>query len=296
MADLARSLSERHHALDVAAGLYLLRYVGAPFASTHPRITVNQHPHNREITLVPQPGCSDTLEAPGDCIVVRANASGSLSFVVACDRRDSEAEVEVRLEHLSSRSKQAKSAFAMPVSLSERADSHDIRVLAHVSQRGDISASAGEWICGPNLPLPIEGIEIRWPSMPAGVQLHYSAASARLGIKREATAGRFAGTRGKAGSLTALDLSLSGPNSARYELSGQAVFLGSGIITRTGRKLSFAAPSGREPLVGLRLEVKASQANVLEQATSLHHRQQRQANPVRVYRSAAGSMAAVNQA
>lgn len=295
MADLASSLSERHHALDVAAGLYLLRYVGAPLASKHPRITVNQHPHNREIVLVPQPGCSDTLDAPGDCIVVRANASGSLSFVVACDRRDSEAEVEVRLEHLSSRGRQPKPVVAMPASLSGRAGSHNIRVLAHVSQRGDIAASAGEWICGPNLPLPIEGIEIRWPDMPAGVQLHYSAASARLGGKREATVGKFAGTRGKAASLTALNLSLSGPNSPRYELCGQAVFLGGGIVTRNGRNISFAAPSGREPLVGLRLEVTAPQTNVLAQGESLHRRQRRQPNAVRVYRSAGESIAAVNQ-
>ena len=297
MVDLAQSLSERHHVMDVAAGLYLLRYVGAPFAITQPRITVNQHPHNREITLVPPPGGSDTLlEAPGDCMVVRANASGSLSFVVACDRRDTEAEVEVRLEHLPSRSRRAKRAVTTSVPPPDRIVSHDIKILAHVSQRGDVAANAGEWICGPDLPLPIEGIEIRWPNMPAGVQLHYRAASARIGIIRDAIAGKFAGTRGKAGSLTALELSLSGPDSARYELRGEALFLGAAVITRAGRKLAFTAPSGREPLVGLRLEVKTSETNFLKRPAAPYGRQQRQSGTVRVYRSAApGSVAAVNQ-
>ncbi len=296
---LARPLTERHHAFDVAAGLYLLRYVSAPSARGRPCITVNQHPHNRDITLMPQPGGSETrLEAPGDCMVVRANSSGPLSLVVAAEHRDADAEVEIRLEHLPLHKAARSQSFSKVVpamAKSAALATVEVEVLAHVSRRGDVMANAGEWICGPALPLPIEGIEVRWLNQPAGVELRYSASSARAGQKRHVTTGEFAGTRGKAASLTHLEFSLSGPASAHYELRGEALFLGAAITARRGRKISFSGPSDREPLVGLRLEVVGLTPTSLSKDAAIER--QRQPGKVRVYRSAASnsmSIAAVN--
>ncbi len=53
----------------------------------------------------------------------------------------------------------------------------EIEVLAHVSHRGDVLFAQGEWICGPDSPMPIEGVEIRWPNKPAGVSLNYEVAA-----------------------------------------------------------------------------------------------------------------------
>ena len=97
----SRQLEQRHHAMVVGRGLYLLRYVSAPADKRCPSIAVNQHPNNRDITLIAAPGGSDTyLEAPGDCMVVRADAPGSLSLVAAADGLNTNIDAEIRLERI----------------------------------------------------------------------------------------------------------------------------------------------------------------------------------------------------
>jgi hypothetical protein len=65
--------------------------------------------------------------------------------------------------------------------------------------------------------------------------------------------GSFAGTRGRAMPLTGIVLELSGPDASHYQLEVEALFLGSPIKRAVGQRVLLSGPTGREPLVGLRL-------------------------------------------
>jgi hypothetical protein len=292
----SRPLEQRHHAMVVGRGLYLLRYVSAPADKSCPSIAVNQHPNNRDITLIAAPGGSDTyLEAPGDCMVVRADAPGSLSLVAAADGLNTNIDAEIRLERIIGATQPERAAQRPAAKQAQlQDDPGTISILAHVSRRGDVIVEPGEWICGPDLPLPIEGVEIRWPQQPHGVELAYSAVSGRIGQKRAASAGEFAGTRGRAAPLTGLEMSLTCKAGSEYELAAEALFLGAAIVSQRGRKLSFTGPSGREPLVGLRLDLVKVQSKLLPRAEPAAASEKRPPRKVRVYRSAPGTPALIN--
>jgi hypothetical protein len=285
----SRPLAERHHAMVVGRGLYLLRYVSAPSDRNYPSIAVNRHPRNNDVTLMSAPGGIDTdLRAPGDCIVVRARAPGSISLVVIADGPDSTIDAELRLERiLAATDCKVEQRSAKVVEMKARSGgSTEVSVMAHVSRRGDVVGEPGQWICGPELPLPIEGIEIDWPHRPAGINLSYQVSTGRpLGRHAlSATAGQFAGTRGKAAPLVAIELALSGPRAAEYELRADALFLGAAILSQSGRDVSFTGPSGREPLVGFRLEIIGSRRRPTPELDATKPQKKRPSRKVRVYR------------
>ncbi len=63
--------------------------------------------------------------------------------------------------------------------------------------------------------------------------------------------------------LVAIEMSLTGPNAAGYELEVEALFLGAAIASQSGASLSLTGPSAREPLVGLRFNVSQKRAQHL---------------------------------
>ena len=75
--------------------------------------------------------------------------------------------------------------------------------------------------------------------------------------------GGFAGTRGRALGLIGLRVRLSGPDDIGGLLRGDAVFLGSPVISESGRELEFASYAGADPMVGLRLTLEPPRASAL---------------------------------
>ena len=134
----------------------------------------------------------------------------------------------------------------------------DIRVLGHVAGIGDVYAGANEWLAGPTAPSRIEGISIEWPTKPEGVDIRYSVKTAQpLNISgRVVDLEVFAGTRGRAMPLTNVMLELSGPDASFYRFSLEALFLGSPVMRATGERVVVSGPTGREPLVGLRVALE----------------------------------------
>jgi hypothetical protein len=164
-----------------------------------------------------------------------------------------------------------------------------MEVLAHVSHRGDVTAKQGEWICGPDLPIAIEGIQIEWPNRPAGVELTYAvAAGGREPRRFECNSGGFAGSRGCAAPLVGVQAGLSGPRADQFELRCDALFLAAPVLSRRGRTVSLAGPTGHEPLVGLRLSVepRALQPARTQTPDNAAARTVREPGSVRVYRAA----------
>lgn len=234
------------------------------------------------------------LRSPGDYMLVHAKRSGAIDLTVSPSRANASLEAEVRLERIAAiEEPRKKVASHAPVRVAARDMEPAIEVLAHVSHRGDVLFAQGEWICGPDAPMPIEGIEIRWPNKPAGVSLSYEVAAGirRRERSRELQAGQFAGTRGEASPLVGIKLRLTGPNAARYELAADALFLGSQVDSRSGQEIFFAGSTGREPLVGLRLSIVTQRhaSKTDELAKTLGPVVMKQVGDVRVYRPARSS-------
>jgi hypothetical protein len=68
--------------------------------------------------------------------------------------------------------------------------------------------------------------------------------------------GTFAGTRGRALPLVGAILELTGPQAAKHQLEVDALFLGSPQVRMTGQRVVLSGPTGREPLVGVRIQLE----------------------------------------
>jgi hypothetical protein len=271
----------------VNSGLYVLRYASASAQTDCPALSIKPSPTDgKGISLLPAPGhVGCDLVSPGDCILVRAERPGALEVTVTASRAGGSLEAEVKLERI-----------ALPKGDAEELQSQrgfrrgepDVQILGHVARQGDVVSAQGEWMCGPDEPASIEGFELRWPNKPDGVELHYTVTigSERRQRLEEKVSGQFAGTRGKSLPLVGLTMALSGRRAGDYELQADALFRGSPVIAKNGAELAFSGPTGREPLVGLRLFVVATR-NDPENVRPLDRTGavvMRQVGRVRVYR------------
>ena len=97
--------------------------------------------------------------------------------------------------------------------------------------------------------------------------------------------GSFAGTRGRAMPIVGLMLELSGPAAARFQFCVEAIFLGSPATRIISNRVVASGPTGREPLVGLRLSLNGVEAaEEFETKTSIN-KHGAAAERVRVFRS-----------
>jgi hypothetical protein len=280
----------------VGEGSYLLRYVSAGAANHPPVVRVKASPKDgKGISLVPvTDDLGRGLRSPGDYLLVHARRTGAIDLTVSANRPNGSLEAEVRLERIAAVEEPHKKAIAKTsVKVAAREIEPEVEILAHVSHRGDLVSAQGEWICGPDCPMPIEGIEIRWPNKPAGVSLGYEVAAGvrRRERSRELQAGQFAGSRGEASPLVGIKLRLMGPNAAHYELVAEALFLGSQVDSRSGQEIFFAGSTGREPLVGLRLSIATQRhsSKTDDMVRNLGPVIMKQVGDVRVYRPARSS-------
>jgi hypothetical protein len=69
-------------------------------------------------------------------------------------------------------------------------------------------------------------------------------------------AGTFAGTRGAALPLVGAILEITGPGVDGVRLVVDALFLGSPRMTVTGQRVVLSGPTGREPMVGIRVRME----------------------------------------
>jgi hypothetical protein len=212
--------------------------------------------NDTDVELIAWPDAtSNELSGPGDGLVVRAVRDAALILEVVPSAPGGTVDAELRLEPVS---RLVPSAGGKVDRVPQSGDIEaDVEILAHVARRGDVVVSAGQWICGPDYPMPIEGIEMRWPGRPAGLDVVTSVSIRKNGIRNlpPALTGEFAGTRGRAAPITSLEISLTGERARDYELKLDALFLGSAVQSRRGQSISLIGPTGREPLVGFRASI-----------------------------------------
>jgi hypothetical protein len=237
-------------------GLFLVRYASAEDATQPPRVMVSPDPaSDKDIRIFLHPDHNEAvLWQPDTCLVVQAMAPGMLSVQVIPVRDDGSVAATVRIEPLSQGIAPSPSLKARNRS-SISPDSDNLSILGHVSGIGDILVNSGQWLAGPSAPSRIEGISIDWPGKPADLDINYAVKTAKPQTTsgRKMPMGSFAGTRGRAMPIVSLMLDMSGSGASDFEFSVEAIFLGSPAMHITGQHVVASGPTGREPLVGLRI-------------------------------------------
>ena len=297
---------DRDSSLLVAPGLYVLRYESGGDKTDPPTaVVLPAQGSEADIEIICAPGCSSgRLEHPGAALFIRAVDHSRLQIGVRRHGSNGSLDASFKLEsvgNLSAGSKQIKGGrrqhaehepAASPVTAA--ADSRvpsNALFLAHISRRGDVWVTPGEWAAGPDAPGRIEGLELR-PLEKEGVhvELQVLAASRDADWSDWMRAGAFAGSRGQNRPLAGVRLRLTGDQAHRFIVSAEALFLGAAIMNKRGPDVECVSLAGRDPLVGFRFEVCPERRLSVRPPVSASGRDSlpgREAQPrVRVFRAA----------
>jgi hypothetical protein len=249
--------------ISVAAGLSVLRYISAEDTAVPPKVRVDPRSEGRRLNFVSVPGEAEhVLRAPGAAIVLIAESESEIAVTIIREPQARPAAVNLHLEHLagatSSRTREAPRVGGSVGT--SRWQPSQVSIIGHVARRGDVRVASGEWLGGPEFPIRIEGLEIRWPDIPGDLQLEYSVVIGGNTLRKlpACRVNEFAGTQGRAAPLVGLTMVLSGDAKYSYRLRADCLFLGTQIISQTGQRVILSGPTGREPLVGLRLWIETS--------------------------------------
>ena len=278
--------------LNVAEGLYVLRYLGGANPRSAPAATVKlPATDSAEADIITAPGLdTGEMPGPGSNVVLVVRKSGPIEVVVEVSGGNDSLDARFSLDLLApalpkgrpeaaERTRVKLGAMAKPdVSGAGSGQPGLIELFAHVARRGDIAADEEGWVAGPNAPSAIEGIEVSCSRTDLGVAIQYKNLSNANRWSEWQPPGGFVGTRQKASPLTGVRFKIVGAASPNYELDGEALFLGSPIQVGRGQDLEFVSAGGLDPLVGLKLRlVQFSKAEAIPDA--------RKAPRVRVFRS-----------
>lgn len=259
--------------VELDRGLFLVHYKSAGDEAA-PKVVVAAAPgHEERLQIFTHPDSdSPTLWEPNTSLVVQASEPASLQVEVIPAHPGGSRVAAVRIEPI--RQGQPHAGVSVKETVEKPIDQtplnvEDIRVLGHVAGIGDVTVIPNQWVAGPSAPSRIEGIAIEWPRRPTGIELRYAVKSgaAQTPPGNAVSTGEFAGTRGRALPLTGIILELSGELSDKYQLSAEAIFLNSPVMRVVGKRVSLSGPTGREPVVGLRLNVEPIEQRAPVQAT-----------------------------
>ncbi|QDM22624.1 hypothetical protein FIU28_16790 [Tardiphaga sp. vice154] len=280
--------------IDLPAGLFLMRYNSADDSKFPPvvRITPDRSSVGSCEILVGPDATEGTLWSPDSSLVVYAAQPAKLTVAVSAQRPGGSTAANLKFEPLTQGTPPAPQFQSSgPMISSGSAAVDDVRILAHVAGIGDLSERANAWIAGPMAPARIEGFCLYWPNKPYDIDINYAVKFARpqRGDGQMVPLGTYAGTRGRALPLTGVTMQLSGPAASHYMLTAEAIFLGAPALRVTGQSIKLAGPSGREPLVGIKLNIEPlvsqAPAPLPAPAATVAAPVQRTAGRVRVFRS-----------
>ena len=275
--------------VDLDRGLFCIQYQSADDEASPPKVVVSPAPgHEREVELFLHPDADQAvLWRPGSSLIVRTNAAAQLHVQVVPLLHNGSKAAAVKFEPLT----QGKPVYrARGEWDSATDDASGVRLLGHVAGIGDVLVGPNEWIAGPTAPSRIEGIAIQWPQKPGDVDLRYAVKSAaQPGTPKMVDLQGFAGTRQRALPITGIVLEMSGPGASHYQLWAEALFLSSPTLRAIGQRVVLSGPTGREPLVGLRIAIQSTeiseQPNLSAQPASVVSKTSSPRGKVRVFRS-----------
>jgi hypothetical protein len=252
--------------VDLARGLFLIRYNSADDDLSPPTVRVfPDRPSAENCRIIVSPDSSDgTLWAPPSGLVVMATQPCRLVVEVTPQNPGGSVAANIKIEPLHPGQRPARPSARYDAAQTLQPSFEDFRILAHVAGVGDVSEGLDRWIAGPAAPARIEGLSLHWPGKPYDLEINYAVKFARPqpGDNVLVPLGTFAGTRGRALPLTGVVLETSGPSASRYALTAEAIFLGSPAIRIAGQRINLIGPSGREPLVGIRINLVSRDVQV----------------------------------
>jgi hypothetical protein len=246
--------------IDLGKGLFCIQYKDADEQDSPPKVVVKPvSGHESSVELLLHPDSSDAvLWRPGSSLVVRVTSAAKLHVEVVPLRPNGSRAASVRVEPLTQGEPRTGYLPSAGWDFDTQTSTIDgLRVLGHVAGIGDVSVKSNEWIAGPTAPSRIEGISIQWPSKPRDLDIRYAVkTAAQSGVARMVDLDTFAGTRGRALPITGIVIELSGTGAGSSEIISEAAFLSAPILRAVGQRVVLSGPTGREPLVGLRLAIQ----------------------------------------
>ncbi|HEX7924134.1 MAG TPA: hypothetical protein VF583_24460 [Bradyrhizobium sp.] len=275
--------------IDLARGLFLVRYNGAEDKTSPPvvRVYADRASLNNCNIITGPDAANGTLFAPETALVVSVARPSRLIVEVTAGRAGGSTAANIKIEPLT-QGQLAAQPIGQPAGQPFDTDEPEtgpeelsaLKLLAHVAGLGDVTVGPNTWIAGPAAPARIEGISLEWPNKPRDLNLQYAVKFARpqRGDNQFVPLGTFAGTRGRALAITGFSLEATGPGADRYAIAAETIFLGAPALRVTGNRIVVSGPSGREPLVGLKLSLEEHRV----QAAPLAPRQPMRAEPAPV--------------
>jgi hypothetical protein len=245
--------------VDLDRGLFCIQYQSAEDEDSPPKVVVSVAPGNeRQVELILHPDADQAvLWQPGSSLIVRAMSPAQLDIQVVALRPNGSKAASVKFERLS-QGTPTPTYRGFPDEYPTNG-SDGLRLLGHVAGIGDVVVGSNEWLAGPQAPSRIEGIAIEWPEKPKDMDLRYAVKSAtQAGTPRMLDHPVFAGTRGRALPITGIVLEMSGPGSSTRQFLAEALFLSAPILRAVGQRVVLSGPTGREPLVGLRITTQST--------------------------------------
>ena len=282
---MAMQSAVKRKIVEVDRGLFLVRYATADDAANPPKVKLSPDiGFGDDIRFVLHPDEDEAiLSHPGTCLVMLVESRGKLVVDVVPARVQGSVAAKVNIEPLA----QEDPAFRW--SEAGRGDGPlelaDFDILGHVASRGDLTVKANEWLAGPSAPSRIEGIQLEWRSKPSDLDIRYAVKTGRpqAASGQMVGLGTFAGSRGKALPIVGIALEMSGAAASRLQFSAEMIFLGSSLLRMTGKTVTGSGPTGREPLVGLRVNLESADAAAGREPSPVPPT--RPAERVRVFRS-----------
>jgi hypothetical protein len=242
--------------LEMEKGLFLIKYESSESTDLPPRVAIaaEQGSENTVELIVPPDVEQPILWSPGASVVARAKQKCRLRVIVTAAEPNGSTAARVQVLPLSVDPGSVKERQLAAAQL----DLSEFKVVGHVAGRGDVTADADDWVAGPLAPSRIEGIAIQWPGKPRDLLLRYAVTvgGSRPVMGQFVEAGAFAGTKGNALPLVGVTIEIDGLGALGRQLTVESIFLGSPPTKIVGRRVVLAGPTGREPLVGLRVRIE----------------------------------------
>lgn len=250
---------EHQKSVDLDRGLFLVNYKSAEDSVAPPKVSLSAvEGHERTLEFILHPDATEpSLWQPNSALVVRTDAPARLQIEVVPTRAGGSRAATVSIEpiqpgELAMANRRMEQTGGKPGTLTTDA----FKLRGHVAGIGDVLVGPNAWIAGPAAPSRIEGLALEWPDKPADLNIRYAVqlANAQAGSARMVPLGTFAGTRGRALPLTGVVLEMDG--NTELQFSAEAIFLSAPTLRAIGRRVVLSGPTGREPLVGLRVAVE----------------------------------------
>jgi hypothetical protein len=239
--------------VELDRGLFLIQYQAADDSDAPPRVLVAPAPGSEgKVAFILHPDATEpTLWQPETALVVRADTHARLQVRVVASRPQGSRAATVRVEPIRPGQPYRERETAASPSAVE-----GMRVVAHVAGIGDVAVGQNVWIAGPAAPSRIEGFVIQWPGKPNNLDIRYAVRfpGPQNDAPNMVPLGAFAGTRGRALPVTALVLEVTGRTDVQFV--AEALFLNSPILKVKGTRIALTGPTGREPMIGLRINLE----------------------------------------